>query len=284
MENNNTMIQVFENSEFGKVRTVVIDNEPWFVGKDVAVALGFAKPLNAIAAHVDEDDSLKQGLIDSIGRMQDTIFINESGVYSMVFGSKIESAKRFKRWVTSEVLPSIRKTGGYVANEDLFISTYLPHADEATKLLFKTTLDTVRKLDKENAELKTQNADLKDEVEHKENVIVGLVEDIDLAEKRQRIVQIIRRGRVTTGAIKARWALLYTEFEKKYHINLNARLERVKSKTIKNRMDVIDKNMNMIPQLFEICCKLYENDYNTLMKTWESTIKCVDEPDKDEEE
>lgn len=85
----------------------------WFVGKDVAVALGFAKPLNAIAAHVDEDDSLKQGLTDSIGRMQDTIFINESGVYSLVFGSKLESAKRFKRWVTSEVLPAVRETGGY---------------------------------------------------------------------------------------------------------------------------------------------------------------------------
>ena len=111
MENN--AVQVFNNEEFGSVRTVMIDGEPWFVGKDVAVALGFAKPLNAIAAHVDEDDSLKQGLTDSIGRMQDTIFINESGVYSLVFGSKLESAKRFKRWVTSEVLPAVRKTGGY---------------------------------------------------------------------------------------------------------------------------------------------------------------------------
>lgn len=282
MENNNSMIQVFENSEFGKVRTTVIDGEPWFVGKDVAIALGYKEAPRAVRDHVDEED--KGVCVSPTPRgKQEVIIINESGMYSLIMSSKLESAKRFKKWVTSVVLPNIRKTGGYVANEDLFISTYLPHADEATKLLFKTTLDTVRKLDKENAELKAQNIDLKDEVEHKENVIVGLVEDIDLAEKRQRIVQIIRRGRVTPGAIKARWALLYTEFEKKYHINLNARLERVKSKTIKNRMDVIDKNMNMIPQLFEICCKLYENDYNALMKTWESTIKCVDKPDEDEE-
>ena len=106
-------LQIFNSEEFGQIRTVTIDNEPWFVGKDVADILGYAKPLNAIATHVDEDDSLKQGLTDSLGRTQNTIFINESGLYALIFGSKLESAKRFKHWVTSEVLPSIRKTGCY---------------------------------------------------------------------------------------------------------------------------------------------------------------------------
>lgn len=106
-------LQIFNSEEFGEIRTVTIDNEPWFVGKDVAIILGYAKPLNAIATHVDEDDSLKQGLTDSLGRIQETILINESGLYALIFGSKLESAKRFKRWVTSEVLPSIRKTGHY---------------------------------------------------------------------------------------------------------------------------------------------------------------------------
>lgn len=110
MENN---IQIFNNSEFGNIRTTMIDGEPWFVGKDVATALGYAKPLGAIATHVSEDDSLKQGLTDSLGRTQEAIFINESGLYALIFGSKLESAKKFKSWVTKDVLPSIRKTGSY---------------------------------------------------------------------------------------------------------------------------------------------------------------------------
>lgn len=111
-------IQVFNNSEFGEVRTLVVDNEPWFVGKDVATILGYVKPLNALATHIDEDDSLKQGLIDSMGRTQETIIINESGLYSLILSSKLPNAKKFKRWVTNEVLPTIRKTGSYSMKKD----------------------------------------------------------------------------------------------------------------------------------------------------------------------
>ena len=106
-------IKIFNSEEFGDIRTVTIDKEPWFVGKDVATALGYVKPLNALSTHVEKDDSLKQGITDSLGREQETIFINESGLYALIFGSKLDSAKRFKRWVTSEVLPAIRKTGSY---------------------------------------------------------------------------------------------------------------------------------------------------------------------------
>lgn len=110
-------LQVFKNQEFGSVRTLVINNEPWFVGKDVAEVLGYAKARNAIAQHVDEDDALKQGITDSLGRRQETTFINESGLYSLILSSKLPSAKKFKRWVTSEVLPALRKTGQYQAKE-----------------------------------------------------------------------------------------------------------------------------------------------------------------------
>ena len=106
-------LQIFSNSEFGEVRTATINGEPYFVGKDVASILGYAKPLNALAMHVDEDDSLKQGLIDSMGRTQETIFINESGLYSLILSSKLPNAKKFKHWVTSEVLPALRKNGTY---------------------------------------------------------------------------------------------------------------------------------------------------------------------------
>lgn len=105
-------LQIFNNEEFGEIRTVTIDNEPWFVGKDVAMALGYSNSRKALADHVQEDD---KGVTkcDTLGGKQDLTIINESGLYALTFGSKLESAKRFKRWVTSEVLPSIRKTGGY---------------------------------------------------------------------------------------------------------------------------------------------------------------------------
>lgn len=112
-------IQVFKNDEFGSVRTVNVNNEVMFVGKDVAEILGYAKPLNALSAHVDQDDSLKQGLTDNLGRNQETILINESGLYSLILSSKLPTAKKFKHWVTAEVLPSIRKHGLYAVDEVL---------------------------------------------------------------------------------------------------------------------------------------------------------------------
>lgn len=110
-------LQIFKNEEFGEIRTVEIEGKPYFCGKDVAEVLGYAKPLNALATHIDEDDSLKQGLTDSMGRIQETIFINESGLYSLILSSKLPNAKAFKKWVTSEVLPSIRKHGGYISGQ-----------------------------------------------------------------------------------------------------------------------------------------------------------------------
>ena len=106
-------LQIFNSKEFGDIRTVTIDNEPWFVGKDVAEALEYNEPHKAIARHISDDDRMKHPVTDSTGRNQDTWIINESGLYALIFGSKLESAKRFKHWVTSEVLPAIRKTGSY---------------------------------------------------------------------------------------------------------------------------------------------------------------------------
>lgn len=115
----NNQMQIFENEAFGKIRVLEIDSQPWFVGKDVANVLGYEKSRNAITMHVDEDDALKRGLIDSLGRTQQTTFINESGLYALIFGSKLPAARAFKRWVTSVVLPSIRKHGAYISPEVL---------------------------------------------------------------------------------------------------------------------------------------------------------------------
>ena len=110
-------LQTFANEEFGAVRSLMIEDMPWFVGRDVATALGYAKPRNAISVHVDDEDknsALIQGAIQggTQGNPNMTI-INESGLYSLILSSKLPAAKRFKRWVTSEVLPAIRRTGGY---------------------------------------------------------------------------------------------------------------------------------------------------------------------------
>lgn len=110
----NQIVKVFENEEFGRVRAVLIDGEPWFVGKDVAMTLGYANYRDALVRHIDLEDKIDGVVIhDSIGRPQKPILINESGVYSLIFGSNLPNAKFFKRWVTSEVLPTIRKTGTY---------------------------------------------------------------------------------------------------------------------------------------------------------------------------
>ena len=112
-------IKVFKHKMFGEIRTMTDEKgETFFVGNDVAKALGYSKPLDALSKHVEEDDSAKCGVIDSLGRKQQTIVINESGLYALILSSKLPQAKAFKHWVTSEVLPQIRKTGGYIPTKD----------------------------------------------------------------------------------------------------------------------------------------------------------------------
>ena len=109
-------LQVFRNQEFGSVRTLTVNDEPWFVGKDVAIALGFKTPRDAIRTHVFEEDKGVDSIVTPGGKQQMTI-INESGLYALVFGSRLPTAINFKRWVTSEVLPALRKTGQYQVKE-----------------------------------------------------------------------------------------------------------------------------------------------------------------------
>ena len=106
-------LQIFNSEEFGEIRTVTIDNEPWFVGKDVAEALGYSNTRDALSTHVADEDKNTVVISDGKRGNPNQTVINESGLYALIFGSKLESAKRFKHWITSEVLPTIRKTGGY---------------------------------------------------------------------------------------------------------------------------------------------------------------------------
>ena len=166
-------IQIFKNQEFGAIRTMSNEQgEPMFCAKDVCNALGYSKARNAVAQHVDDDDALKQGLIDSLGRKQRATFINESGLYALILSSKLESAKRFKHWVTSEVLPAIRKQGGYMVvrpdesdevimaralqimqatlqRRDELIARLQPRADYADHVLDSISCFTVTQIGKE---------------------------------------------------------------------------------------------------------------------------------------
>lgn len=135
-------LQIFNNDEFGEIRTVVIDNEPWFVAKDVASTLGYTNPRDAVINHVFDDDKGVEKL-DTLGGAQNLTVINESGLYSLIFNSRLESAKKFKHWVTSEVLPQIRKTGGYVAPRT-YAEALRAYADE---------VEQREKLEKERQEL-----------------------------------------------------------------------------------------------------------------------------------
>lgn len=186
-------------------------------------------------------------------------FLTESGVYKLVFRSNKPNAEAFTDWVTDEVLPTIRKTGGYVNNDDLFIATYLPYVDESTKLMFKSTLSTVRK---QNEIIENQ----KKEIEHKEDVIIGLVDEISLAEKRQILNRVVRYNHAN---YRERWSVLYREFENKYHIDLQHRFDtynQTHKPKCKGKLDYIDKVMNKVSELYEIAAKLYENDVKALVE------------------
>ena len=151
-------IQIFQNQEFGAIRTLSNEQgEPMFCAKDVAEALGYKLARKAVQDHVDRDDVLKRNLIDSLGRKQQATFINESGLYALILSSKLESARRFKHWVTSEVLPSIRKQGGYM----------MVRPDESNEVILARALqimqDALQRRDEQIAQLQPK-ADYADHV------------------------------------------------------------------------------------------------------------------------
>lgn len=271
----NNELQIFKSEEFGQVRLVMINNEPMFIGKDLVENLGYniesVSYSKYIKQNCDEEDYriLKKSELDlfnftDCGRKGEYL-VNESGMYSLILGSDLPSAKKFKRWITHDVLPTIRKTGGYVNNDDLFINTYLPYADETTKIMFKNTLETVRKqndiIEKQKQEINNKNKEL----DYKEDIIVGLTDEIDVAEKRQILNRVVKHK----GAnYRERWNELYTQFQMKYHIDLKRRMDSYNKNNkpkVKSKVDYIDKVLNKIPELYEIATKLYESDIKELI-------------------
>ena len=146
----NTAIEVFKNDEFGSIRTMTVDGEPWFVGKDITDVLGYQNASKALADHVDDDDKLNNESLSSLGQRGGWL-VNESGLYSLILGSKLPTAKKFKHWVTAEVLPAIRKHGVY-AMDDLLND---PDALITALTAYKEEKEKVAQLQEENLQ-KTQ--------------------------------------------------------------------------------------------------------------------------------
>jgi len=268
MENN---LMIFKEDELGQVRVITKDNNPWFIALDVCKILNLGNVSLSVNGRPDrsnsglDEDEKDIVIVNTPGGDQEMIIVSEAGLYSLVLKSRKPEAKKFKRWVTHTVLPTIRKTGGYVANDDLFINTYLPFADDPTKALFKSTLMVINNQNKVIQDQRKEIEDQKKDIGHKEGVIVGLVEDITIAEKRQILNRVVRR----CSNYQDRWRELYRQYEMKFRLNLNTRFKTYNSEhkpKLRNKLDYIDKVLNQIPELYNIACKLYENDVNELIE------------------
>lgn len=168
-------LKIFENPDFGQVRAITRKGEPWFVGRDVAKALGYGddgkSATNAVSRHVDSEDKGVTEIVTPGGKQNITI-INESGLYSLILSSKLPTAKKFKRWVTSEVLPSIRQTGGYIAGqEDMSDDDLLASALVVAKRKIEQRDKRIRQLQVDNSELAVSNQTMRPKAEYFDQLV-----------------------------------------------------------------------------------------------------------------
>ena len=269
--------QIFKNPEFGSIRVVEENGKYLFCGADAARALGYARPNEAISKHCK--GTLKRRT-PTTGGIQEMLFIPEGDLYRLIVHSKLPSAEQFEQWVFDEVLPSIRKTGGYVDENrsDLFLDTYLPFADDTTRTLFKSTLDVINS---QNEMIRQKNQEISEkteQIDYQTNVIHGLTKDIPTADMRHILNRILRNNH---GKFERRWMVLYREFDNIYKFDTRARYENYmisgKKPKVKNRLDYIDKVLNMLPQLFDVATKLFESDVNELVQQMYDVRKEDDE-------
>lgn len=237
-------IKIFENAEFGSVRTLVINGEPYFVGKDVAEILGYANTSKALIDHVDDEDKLNNETLSSLGQRGGWL-INESGLYSLILSSKLPNAKKFKRWVTSDVLPTIRKTGGYIANSDMMVSTYFGNLPPEQQTLVKGLFDNIIAQQTKIDTLTTTN-----EV---------LTTDILSWADRPLVNALVRRyaGYACDGSFASAWIEFKKELLYKYSININSRITAYINKNGKkpHTLDVItdDEVLSALKTIVSLC-------------------------------
>lgn len=276
-------VTVFKNlvhPEFGELRTVEIDGEPWFVGKDVAEALGYNNTSKAIITHVADEDKIIKMLPNSqngktVGK---TYIINESGLYSLILSSKLPSAKEFKHWVTSEVLPSIRKNGAYIRNQE----NMTPAEIVARGLIAAQKI--IEEREKEIAHLNNRCGRLTQTIAEKQDVINAISRNVPAPTKRMMLNRVMRRR--SPELAQSRWSYLYARFDEIYHKNVKIRMKNYNAEPGHRKcysiLDFIEKVLNMLDELYDLAVKLFESDFTQLMQEMH-LLRMTDKEYEDEE-
>ena len=273
-------VTVFKNPvhpEFGELRTVEISGEPWFVGKDVATALGYSDTFGALKKHVDAAD--KQNCQnDSFDTPRGMTIINESGLYSLILSSKLPSAKEFKHWVTAEVLPSIRKNGAYIRNQE----NMTPAEIVARGLIAAQKI--IEEREKEIVHLNNRCGRLTQTIAEKQDVINAISRNVPAPTKRMMLNRVMRRR--SPELSQSRWSYLYTRFEEIYHKNVKIRMKNYNAEQGHRKctsiLDFIDTGLNMLDELYDLAVKLFESDFTQLMQEMH-LLRMTDEEYEDEE-
>ncbi len=273
-------VTVFKNlvhPEFGELRTVEIGGEPWFVGKDVATALGYTNSRDAIATHVFADDKGVES-IDTLGGRQKMTIINESGLYALVFGSRLKIAKDFKHWVTSEVLPSIRKNGAYIRNQE----NMTPAEIVARGLIAAQKI--IEEREKKIVHLNNRCGRLTQTIAEKQDVINAISRNVPAPTKRMMLNRVMRRR--SPELAQSRWSYLYARFDEIYHKNVKIRMKNYNAEPGHRKcysiLDFIEKVLNMLDELYDLAVKLFESDFTQLMQEMH-LLRMTDEEYEDEE-
>lgn len=276
-------VTVFKNlvhPEFGELRTVKIDEEPWFVGKDIAEALGYSNTSKAIITHVADEDKIIKMLPNSqngktVGK---TYIINESGLYSLILSSKLPSAKEFKHWVTSEVLPSIRKNGAYIRNQE----NMTPAEIVARGLIAAQKI--IEEREKEIVHLNNRCGRLTQTIAEKQDVINAISRNVPAPTKRMMLNRVMRRR--SPELAQSRWSYLYARFDEIYHKNVKIRMKNYNAEPGHRKcysiLDFIEKVLNMLDELYDLAVKLFESDFTQLMQEMH-LLRMTDEEYEDEE-
>lgn len=277
-------VTVFKNlvhPEFGELRTVEIDGEPWFVGKDVAEALGYSNTKDAITAHVASEDKklIQRSEITTLEiPNRGMTIINESGLYSLILSSKLPSAKEFKHWVTSEVLPSIRKNGAYIRNQE----NMTPAEIVARGLIAAQKI--IEEREKEIVHLNNRCGRLTQTIAEKQDVINAISRNVPAPTKRMMLNRVMRRR--SPELAQSRWSYLYARFDEIYHKNVKIRMKNYNAEPGHRKcysiLDFIEKVLNMLDELYDLAVKLFESDFTQLMQEMH-LLRMTDEEYEDEE-
>lgn len=275
-------VTVFKNlvhPEFGELRTVEIDGEPWFVGKDVATALGYSNTRDALSRHIDNEDKTSVVIPDSGSNYKSkTTLINESGLYSLILSSKLPSAKEFKHWVTSEVLPSIRKNGAYIRNQE----NMTPAEIVARGLIAAQKI--IEEREKEIVHLNNRCGRLTQTIAEKQDVINAISRNVPAPTKRMMLNRVMRRR--SPELAQSRWSYLYARFDEIYHKNVKIRMKNYNAEPGHRKcysiLDFIEKVLNMLDELYDLAVKLFESDFTQLMQEMH-LLRMTDEEYEDEE-